>query len=71
MIGGQTKCDRWNRTHAIGTPVRLRTDGGDTIETATRSEAYMLSGHTPVIFLEGIVGCYMLDRVTPVTKGGE
>ncbi len=60
----QFQCDEWNVAHAIGTSVRVRRDNGDVTATRTRSEAYLLSGHTPVIFLDGISGAYLLDRVT-------
>jgi hypothetical protein len=40
-------------------------DGGEVRETITTSEAQVLSGHSAVIWLDGIRGCYLLDRVTP------
>ncbi len=30
-----------------------------------RSDAQVLSGHSAVIWLENVSGCYLLDRVTP------
>jgi hypothetical protein len=62
----QKDCDAWNAKHPVGTEVRIRLDSGHIQDTKTRSEAQMLSGHTAVIWLEGISGCYMLDRVSPV-----
>jgi hypothetical protein len=53
----------WNAKHPIGTPVNVKLDGGETRETVTRSVAEVLSGHSAVIWLEGIRGCYLLDRV--------
>src|SRR5258706_12035697 len=47
----------------IGTPVIVEKDDGTEIETTTRREAWMLSGHTSVIMVCGIVGCYALERV--------
>jgi len=38
-------------------------DDGSTFETKTRSEPWKLGGHTWVIQLEGIAGCYALDRI--------
>jgi hypothetical protein len=38
-------------------------DSGEIRETRTRSEAQVLGGHSAVVWLEGISGCYLLDRV--------
>lgn len=57
--------DDWNHRHKIGDAVIVRKDNGSTIRTVTRSEAMILSGHTAVICVEGISGCYALDRVWP------
>jgi hypothetical protein len=59
----QADCDAWNAKHPIGTQVDVRMDNGETTRTITRSPAEMLGGHTAVVWLEGIRGCYMLDRV--------
>jgi hypothetical protein len=61
----QKQCDAWNKKYPVGTPVVLQKDGGENLSTVTRSEAEVLSGHTPVIWLKGVSGCYLLDRVTP------
>jgi hypothetical protein len=53
----------WNEKHAIGASVTVTTDNGQRISTVTRSAAQMLSGHTAVIFVEGIAGAYLLSRV--------
>jgi len=60
----------WNEQHQPGITVKVKKDGGEQVETITRSEAFMLGksgdypGHTAVIMLEGISGAYSLDRVT-------
>lgn len=59
----QRACMLWNAAHPIGTDVTVRLDGGDRFATKTRSAAHMLSGHSAVIWLEGISGCYALERV--------
>ncbi len=64
-IDPATQADTWNAKWPVGTPVYVRKDGGDIQETFTRSAATVLSGHSAVIWLEGISGCYLLDRVTP------
>lgn len=62
----QAQCDRFNAQYPIGFAVDLLKDNGETLRTVTRSIAQVLEGHTPVIWLKGVSGCYMLDRVTPV-----
>lgn len=53
----------WNDLHPVGTEVAVTRDNGRVEHTKTRSEAWVLSGHTAVIMVEGISGCYLLDRV--------
>ena len=60
-----TQIDDWNNANPIGSPVIVERDDGTTLATTTRSAALSLNGHTPVIFVDGIAGCYLLDRVTP------
>lgn len=61
--------ERWKET-PIGTPVVVKRDNGDLFVTRTRSAAWMLGqdgngqgGHTAVIMVEGISGCYALERI--------
>jgi hypothetical protein len=61
----QQACEIWNLKHPIGCDVTVEMDSGEIRATRTRSMAQMLSGHTAVIFLEGIAGCYLLSRVRP------
>jgi hypothetical protein len=63
------ECAAWNAKHPVGTKVTVRLDSGETRETVTRSAAEVLSGHSAVIWLDGITGCYLLDRVTPLSPG--
>lgn len=62
----QAQCDAFNADNAIGSTVRVKKDNGEIVETTTRSRAEVLSGHSAVIWLDGISGCYLLDRVRPV-----
>ena len=55
----------WNAGNPPGTPVVVRKDDGSLFRTTTRSAALVLGGHTPVVMLDGIAGCYLLSRVTP------
>lgn len=65
----QRQCDDFNKFYPVGQLVSVRKDGGDDILTKTRSEAQVLSGHSAVIWLEDIRGCYLLDRITPIVGG--
>jgi hypothetical protein len=60
----QAACDKFNAAHQVGAAVSVELDGGEVRETITVSEAQVLSGHTAVIWLDGISGCYDLERVT-------
>ena len=58
----------FNRRFPVGAEVTLRKDfAPDPVRTRTRSEAFVLSGHSPVVFLEGVVGCYLVSRVSEVS----
>ena len=61
----QSSVDSWNASHPVGTAVKVRKDGGEVVESETRSEAWVLGGHTAVVMVTGIRGCYLLNRVTP------
>ena len=62
----QSQCDKFNAEIPIGSEVLVRKDDGSKVLTFTTSAAQVLSGHTPVIWLKGISGCYLLDRVSKV-----
>jgi len=59
----QSKVDMFNQKNPVGSPVTVIKDLGERIETKVKYPAEVLSGHTPVIWLDGISGCYILDRV--------
>jgi hypothetical protein len=71
----QMKCDLFNVRNPVGTAVTVKKDDMSTpdgfviVETITTSQAEVLSGHSAVIWLKDISGCYLLDRVTPVAGG--
>ncbi|ALH82940.1 hypothetical protein [Sphingopyxis macrogoltabida] len=62
----QHQVDTFNARYPIGQRVTLRKDDGTDVDTRTRARAAILSGHSAVIWLEGVRGCYLLDRVTPI-----
>lgn len=57
--------DYWNERFPQGTPVIVYRDNGEKLETVTRSDAWILGGHTAVVQVKGISGCYSLSRVAP------
>ena len=58
----QKQCDDFNRLYSKGTKGYLHMDSGEIKATHTTSEAQVLSGHSAVIWVYGVSGCYMLDR---------
>lgn len=61
----QDECDLFNTQYDVGTPGILHKDDGTRFPTATRSPAQVLSGHTAVIWVTAVAGCYALDRFEP------
>jgi hypothetical protein len=49
----------------VGDKVRVRKDAGSLFDSVARSQPWFMGGHTWVILVDGISGCYALDRVTP------
>jgi hypothetical protein len=62
----EKQCADFNRQCPIGTEVHLVDDFGKVSHTRTRSIAWVIGDHTAVVNVEGISGCYDLDRITPV-----
>jgi hypothetical protein len=61
----------WNAKYPVGTPVIVHRDNGQLFETRTRSEAGGIPSNPGVIWVEGIVGCYSLDRVQPISSAAD
>lgn len=62
----QAQCDAFNAKCPVGGKVSVRLDSGEVRETVTVSDAQIVSGHSPVVWMQGIRGYYLLDRVTPL-----
>ena len=63
------RVEKWNACHPIGTPVTryafinpLR--GG--ADTKTRSAAWVIGAHAPVVLVEGVPGGVHLDSIVPI-----
>ena len=67
------QCSKWNRRWPIGTEVRYYPVLGcpQSSRHRTTSEAYVLSGHTAVIFLDSHSGCVSLDHCIPLVSERE
>jgi hypothetical protein len=57
--------DQWKGVPK-GTRVVVTKDDGTEVLTETRSGGFLLGGHTACIMLEGISGCYSLERVRKI-----
>jgi len=68
MKSPNKKVEDWNKKVSVGARVTVELDSGTFKETTTRSKAQVLPGNTPVIWLEGLSGCYLLDRVRPMKE---
>ena len=54
----------WNELHPVGTAVSVEKDDRSIVDGVTTSEAYVMGGHTAVIHVDTVRGCYALERVT-------
>lgn len=54
----------FNTTFPVGSPVWVRKDDGRQEATKTRSEAWVMGGHSAMVMLDGIAGGYACERVT-------
>lgn len=58
----------WNATYPIGTPViryKLINPLREPQDSKTRSEAWMMGGHSPMVIVEGVAGGVILESVVP------
>lgn len=69
-ISIESRCSRWNATYPIGTEVEYHPVIREKAYrlTRTRTAAYVLSGHTAVVFVESESGCVALDACVPVER---
>jgi hypothetical protein len=59
---------QWNLSHPIGTPVmryKLIAPLREGNETKTRSEAWVMGGHSVIVMVEGVSGGVSLESVRP------
>jgi hypothetical protein len=59
----------FNRRHRIGAEFFYYSHPhAEPRRVSTRTEAYILSGHTPVVMVNGVGGCVALSALTPVEE---
>ncbi len=62
----QDRVDAFNAYQPVGSRVEYRRhSGAPWIETRVRGEAYVMGGHSAMVFLEGVSGSWSLDHVRP------
>ena len=65
----QADCDAFNAKCNVGDAVAVMLDGAETpFHTTTLTKAQVMCGHSAVIWMNGVSGCYLLDRVTPLSE---
>lgn len=70
MTSPQKEVDRFNELYPLGTPVAYWPGEreGDGRQSVTRSFAWLLGGHTPVVMVEGYPGGIALTHVLAPRK---
>lgn len=63
-VRSQRECDQFNANVQVGDAVDVLEDDGRLTRAKTRSDAQLMGGCTPVIWLVGRSGCFLLSRVT-------
>lgn len=66
--------ERWNKTCPVGTSVKCYRTYGDektSFLSTTRSEAWVMGGHTAVVKIAGKAGGYALTHLEPYVSRGE
>lgn len=64
----------WNATYPVGTPVtryKLIEPLAEGTETTTRSEAWVMSGHSVMVSVEGVSGGVVIESVIPISPPAE
>lgn len=66
-ISPEKAAEAFNRRFPVGSDVMLKKDFEDiSVRTKTHSEAFVMCGHSAVVFLEGVSGCYLITHVSEV-----
>jgi hypothetical protein len=67
----ERECQEWNSKHPVGTLVKYHAVIGSpaSVVRTIKTEAQVLSGHTAVLWLEGMSGCVALEACEPAQPG--
>lgn len=70
QLAAENAARAWNARHAIGTRVRYwrKLRYGPTLDTATRSEAWVLPCGEPVVLLDRVSGAVSIHHLTPASE---
>ena len=55
----------FNARCPVGAPVTLRRDSGEVLRTTVKYEAQVNAAGDAVVWVNGVAGCYLLERVRP------
>lgn len=58
--------ERAKRISVVGTPIIITNANGFRRESKTRSEPWLMSGHSWMVMVEGISGAYCVSHVEPM-----
>lgn len=64
----ETDITNWNQQWPVGTPVKLEIPGQPATVAKTFARAFLLGGHTPIVWVEGFTAAVPLDQVTPIPE---
>ena len=59
----ESKIKVFNEKHPVGASVVIVKDNSNTVKTTVKHPACIMGGHTAVVWLDGILGAYALNRV--------
>lgn len=65
----EKQANDWNSANPVGTPVmryKLINPLSEGNATKTRSEAWVMGGHSVVVMVEGVSGGVLLESVKPI-----
>jgi malonyl CoA-acyl carrier protein transacylase len=62
-LSAEQKVSAWNQRHAVGT--RVRSSLMDDAVLETRTEALVLFGHRPAVYVKGYNGYFDIDEIAP------
>lgn len=59
----KSKIEVFNEKHPVGASVVVVKDNGDKVKTTVKHPARILCGQVAVVWLDGLIGVYALNRI--------